>query len=566
MMKKSILLIAACALQSYAHAQVEVVAKGFELESVKKHKGWNIIDAGRDANTGKVYVKFAQPICDVSRNSWTGSRTYRGLKWGIEKISFDEQFVMDNNEFKKYESSEDAIANNEYVFGKTYMPQLASLAGNATLIGVGKTLFKSNASITRPVSNAFMFKNVVTGTAGISGFKVNVSIIGCQPTVSQTKGGEFCGEIPVVETVDVIDAKEEKGQRWIPMYNNPVPDGGNILFNTVGVGPEDKQHYVFRKYNANGGVTKEVSLSFDYQCLPTVKEIEKAPGVFDYVIVMTSINYKKSKLTVAPANQYEYIRIDGETFNVIEQIKFTAPNSQWMLTDFVEAEGALYIAGIAGPKNTVYRDFGIPKLKDYTTYQIAKITGGKLQYASNTKLSEAQALITVAPGVKGSAKATFHNIYPVLHVKNGRLMIVAQNYFGGKYGPVVTMVFDQNGKLETYLAKPEKILSRSSLHFSADGKSVYWIMQDLGKYNKYDSKTGVLKASKVKFLAVAMSVAKYDLESKHTSNVQSFVNEEWALDYYNTLLYETPNEVVLMGKKLTKKAKESEIVFVKMKK
>ncbi|MFN3445582.1 MAG: hypothetical protein ACK44D_07570, partial [Bacteroidia bacterium] len=88
----------------------------------------------------------------------------------------------------------------------------------------------------------------------------------------------------------------------------------------------------------------------------------------------------------------------------------------------------------------------------------------------------------------------------------------------------------------------------------------------LGKYNKCDSKTGVLSANKVKFLANAMAVVKYDVDNKQASTLQSFVNEEWALDYNNTQLYETPNEVVLMGKKLTKKAKESEIVFVKMKK
>lgn len=565
-MKKTILLIVACATQVLAQAQVEVTTKGFELESVKKHKGWTMIDAGRDPNTNNVYVKFAQPVCDVTRNGWSGTSTYRGLKWSIDKISFDEQFVMVNNEQKKYESSEDAMVNNEYVFGKTYMPTPATLAGNTTLIGVGKTIFKSNASLTRQVNNAFMFKNVVTGTGGISGFKVNVSVIGCQPTVSQTKGGEFCGEIPVVETVDVIDTKEEKGQKWIPMFNNPVPDGGNILFNTVGVGPEDKQHYVFRKYDAKGGITKEVSLSFDYQCLPTVKEIEKAPGVFDYVMIMTPINYKKSKLTVAPANQYEYIRIDGETFAITEQFKFLAPNSQWVITEILESNGSVYLQGISGIKNTVYKDFAIPKWKEYTAIQIAKVANGKLQYATSIDEKKAQTILKVVPGIKGSAKASFHNSSIKLQEINGRLFISAQNNFAGKLGPLVAMVFDQSGNMENYLAKPEKIAARGSLHFSADGKSAYWLLHDYGVYNKFDSKTGVLTAKKFKFLANALQVVKYDIETKQAAPIQSFINDEWALDYNNTNLYETSTEIVLLGKKLTKKAKESEIVFVKIKK
>lgn len=557
-MKKTILLIAACATQIWAQAQVEVTAKGFELESVKKHKGWNIIEAGRDANTGKVYIKFAQSICDQTNNAWTGTRTFRGLKWDIDKLIFDDQFNFEGNALTNYKSSEEAVLNNEYVFGKTYMPMPAN---------IGKSMWQGGAALARPINNAFMFKNVVTGTAGITGFKVNVSTIGCQPLVRDTKyNGTMCGETSVIENMGSTDAKEEKGQRWIPMYNNPVPDGGNILFNTSGVGPDDKQHYVFRKYNANAGVIKELSLTFDYQCLPTVKEIEKAPGVFDYVIVMTPINYKKSKITVAPANQYEYIRIDGENFNIVEQFKFTAPNSQWLINDVIEADGAIYLAGLAGAKNTIYKDFGIPKTKEYTTYQIAKVAGGKVQYITNISEQAAQSILTVAPGVKGSVKATFHNTSIKLHVVNGKLVVAAQNFLPGKYGALVMMVFDQNGQLETYLAKPEKIIARGSLHFTADGKTAYWLLQDLGKYNKFDSKTGILSANKVKFLANAMAVVKYDIETKQASTLQSFVNEEWALDYNNTQLYETPTEVVLMGKKLTKKAKESEIVFVKMKK
>lgn len=557
-MKKTVLVLAALVTQHWLYAQVEVTTKGFELESVKKHKGWSIIEAGRDSVTQKVFIKFAQSICDQTNNVWTGTRTFRGLKWSIDKLIFDDQFSFESNILTNYNSSEEAIVNNEYVFGKTYMPMPAN---------IGKSMWQGGAALTRPLNNAFMFKNVVTGTAGITGFKVNVSTIGCQPLVRDTKyNGTMCGETSVIENMGSTDAKEEKGQRWIPMYNNPVPDGGNILFNTSGVGPEDKQHYVFRKYNENAGITKEVSLTFDYQCLPTVKEIEKAPGVFDYVVIMTPINYKKSKIKVAPANQYEYIRIDGETFSIVEQFKFTAPNSQWLVNDVIEANGAVYLTGLAGAKNTIYKDFAIPKTKEYTTYQVAKVAGGKVQYITNISEQAAQSILTVAPGVKGSAKATFHNTSIKLHVVNGKLVVAAQNFLPGKYGALVMMVFDQNGQLETYLAKPEKIIARGSLHFTADGKIAYWVLQDLGKYNKFDSKTGLLMANKVKFLAGAMAVVKYDIETKQASTLQSFVNEEWALDYNNTQLYETSTEVVLMGKKLTKKAKESEVVFVKIKK
>jgi hypothetical protein len=175
-------------------------------------------------------------------------------------------------------------------------------------------------------------------------------------------------------------------------------------------------------------------------------------------------------------------------------------------------------------------------------------------------------MLSVVPGAKGSAKTSFHNMNIKIHAVNNKLLVSAQNNFAGKLGPLVAMVFDGNGNLENYLAKPEKIIARGSLHFTADGKTAYWVLQDLGAYNKYDSKTGVLTANKVKFLANAMHVVKYDIASKQAAPIQSFVNEEWALDYNNTQLYETATEILFLGKKLTKKAKESELVFIQLKK
>ncbi len=558
-MKKLTLLTAACAAQLWAYAQVNITTQNFELETVNKHKGWTIIEAGRDSITNKLYVKFAQSICDQTNNIWTGTRTFRGLKWNIDKLVFNDQFTLEKNELKNYPSSEEAVLNNEFVFGKTYTP---------LQVNIGKSFMQGGANFTRPLNNAFMFKNIITGTSGITGFKVNTSVVGCEPLAKDTKTqGTLCGERAVIENLGSTDITEEKGQKWYPVYNNPVPNGGNVLFNTVGVSADpNKQHYVFKKFDANANVIKEQSFTFNYQCLPTVKEIEKSPGVFDYVLIMTPINYKKSKLTVAPANQYEYIRVDGETFDIKEQFTFTAPNSQWIITDLTEIDGAVYMLGVAGSKSTIYKDFAIPNWKEYTTFQLAKIAHGKLQYVTNTNQDQAQALLNVVPGAKGSAKASFHNFNVKIQAVNNRVFVSAQNNFAGKLGPLVAMVFDNNGNLENYIAKPEKIIARGSLHFTADGKTAYWVLQDLGAYNKFDSKTGALTANKVRFLANAMQVVKYDVTSKQAATIQSFVNEEWALDYNNTQLYETATEVMFLGKKLTKKAKESELVFIQLKK
>src|SRR5574343_732380 len=212
-MKKSVLLIAACIAQQWLHAQVEVTTKSFELESINKHKGWGIIDAGRDSATNAIYIKFAQAVCDQTNNAWTGTRTFRGLKWNIDKLVFNDQFTLENNLLKNYTSSEEAVQNNEYVFGKTYYP---------IQVNIGKSFIQGGANITRPLSNAFMFKNIITGTSGITGFKVNTSVVGCEPLVRDTKTqGTLCGERAVIENLGSTDISEQKGQKWYPVYNNP---------------------------------------------------------------------------------------------------------------------------------------------------------------------------------------------------------------------------------------------------------------------------------------------------------------------------------------------------------
>lgn len=557
-MKKIILANIALLASLCLHAQVEVSTKSFELESQNKHKGWSILDAGRDENN-QIYVKFSQPVCDVTRSAWTGTSTYKGLKWNIDKLIFDNEFNFQKTETKNYTSSEEALLNNEYVFGKTFMPVMAGGVGGALLSGAGLP--------SKPISNAYMFTNIIVPTVSITGFKIITSGIGCQPLATDTKTkGTLCGEIPVAETISSVDAKEQKGQRWIPMYNNPVPNGGNILFNTVGVSADPNvQYYVFRKYDKSGNVTKEKTFSFDYQCLPTVKEIEKTPGVFDYVFIMATINYKKSKLRVAPANQYEYIKVDGETFDIKEQFTFTAPFSQWLVGYAIEADGAIYLAGVAGEKNTIYLDFSVPKTDDYPNFQVIKIASGKLVFATATTTSQTQAANKTIEGLKSKAPFHYHLKDVQLFVKNGRLIISGQQEIAAIRGSMVTAVFAATGELEAFIAKTEKVFSRGRISFNTDGSKLFWLLEDFSEYNDVIG-VNALNPKKAKQPISALTVLTYGVNEKQLIKNQPLINEEWAVNYKNPVLYESDSELLLLGNKITKKAKESEVVFITIKK
>lgn len=557
-MKKIIFVSALTMVFFTVGAQVEIKATSFELESQNKHKGWKIIEAGRDAGTNKVYVKFAQPICDMTKSAWTGVRTYKGLKWNIDKLYFDNNFAYQNTDSKNYESSEEAMLNGEVVFGKTFMP---------TPTKIGKAIFQGGAGLTRNLNNAFMFKSVVSGTAAISGFKITVSEVTCEPLAEDTKTqGTLCGEIPVTRTILSNDAKEEKGQRWIVMYSNPIPNGGNILFNTVGVSADPNvQYYVFRKYNENGTMIKEKALSFQYQCVPTVKEIETAPGVFDYVLVMSPINYKKSTLRVVPANQYEYIRIDGETFDVKEQFQITTPNSQWRINQLFEKSGTVYLLGDAGKTANTYSDFSIPKESDYPNFQIAKIQNGKLAYASLIAENNIKEAIKIINNEKLKPAMSLRVVDLQMQEVNGKFIYSGQQFAEGKRGgAIINAIFNENGTLETVLTKGVEF-SMSNLSFSADNKVMYWLIHDVTQHNKWDEKTGIITPKEAKQVLTALSVVSYNFENKEVK-YQDATNEEWGVMYKDPILFNSDNEVVLLGGKLSKKAKESEVAFISIKK
>jgi hypothetical protein len=551
------LLISAVGL---ANAQLKVTTKSLDLESVNKHKGWNIIDAGVDNTSQKVYVKFASPSCDIDKSvgATTVTTTFNGLTWKIDKLVFDNSFNYINTESKSYLNTKEAILNNEYVYGKKFN----TIAGD----GLGKML-SGIAAPSGQIDNSYLFTKIVAGFGGIGGFKIGNSLVGIKVGGSSGKfGPDNCFENAAYFKISNEPAKEQKGQLWIPMFNHPIPNGGHILFNTGYVNPDvTKTHNVFRKYDGDANIVKEKALTFDYQCILYAKEIEMAPGKFDYVFVTTPINYKKSTGKLVPANQYEYIRIDGSTFETKHQLTINAPHSQWRINQVFEKDNAVYVMGEAGKNADTYADFSIPKASDYPNFQIAKIENGKLVYVS---------LIT-EDNIKAAMQSTNgEKVKPEMHLKvvdlqmdaiDGKFIYSGQQFDGGeRTDALINVVFGTNGQLETFIVK-EAEFSKGSLVFSKDNKTMHWLIQDVTEYNKWDKKTGTITAKESKQLLTALSVVSYQFDTK-SIKYESLKNEDWGLQYNNTILFNNDDEVLLLGGKITKKAKESEVIFITIKK
>ncbi len=64
----------------------------------------------------------------------------------------------------------------------------------------------------------------------------------------------------------------------------------------------------------------------------------------------------------------------------------------------------------------------------------------------------------------------------------------------------------------------------------------------------------------------SLSILTYDLETNAIAKFQNLENEEWAVNYKNPILMDNENTILILGNKITKKAKDSEIVFITIKK
>lgn len=566
-MKKNLLNGIGILLAFGTLAQVEITTKSFELASQNKHKDWKILEAGRDQQTKEIFIKFGKPACDVSKTGgfWNPGLEYRGLKWEIDKLIFSNTFDYVRTDSKSYESSEQAMISNEMVFGKTFMP----ISGK----GVGGALVSGAAMPSKPIGNAYLFKNIILPSVSLGGFKISTSYITCLP-VTTDKNNYACNELVYIIEKSNENAKEAKGQRWIPMYNNPEPDGGNILFGTSGVNPDPlKSHLVFRKYDKNGAVAKELIFNYDYQNMPTVKELETAPGVFDYIFIFTPLKYKASKAPLTDPLNYEYIRVDGTSFEIKEKISFKGVYSKWIVQQVIEKDGAVYVMGQCSEKKDQYTTFDMYDYKDYNALQIVKISSGKVDFVSGFNKADALGALKQVSGVKGKTEPSLILQDSKVYINNGKVYFTGQSlksFSTSTYledrDDLVTIIVDDKGKLEAYLIKAEEEYTKSQLHFSADGSTIYWSIFDFASYNKMVNDQGGMEAKHKLGLMSGLGVVKYNTVAKELSPFQSFNNEDWALFYQDPILFESDEEIVFKGKALTKKRKESEVVFISIKK
>ena len=63
----------------------------------------------------------------------------------------------------------------------------------------------------------------------------------------------------------------------------------------------------------------------------------------------------------------------------------------------------------------------------------------------------------------------------------------------------------------------------------------------------------------------SLSIVTYNLENK-TAKYEDFKNENWGVKFSNHILMDNDDQLLLLGTNITKKAKDSELVFITIKK
>lgn len=546
-MKKSIVLGLFSTLLFNANAQVEITTKSLDLESVNKQKNWFVKGAGVDRTTGKTYLNFTKTICDVDKKV-DGNMlvtTYHGLRYDVDKLYFDESLNYVETVSKKYASTKEAVEDGILIFGK-------------------KLTIPYDPFFPYELTNAHLFTTVVT--YGYSaGADVVSSYVGIDVNGTTKLGLDYCIENLKRHKGSSTANRQSKGEKWYPIYSNPVPNGGNMLYSTVGVIGEDKQHYIFRKFDKDLNLVKEQTFTFDYQCIIVAKSIEKSPGQFDYVFVALPLEVKKSKIKVTAANNYEYFYIDGNTYDIKEHVTFQAPKSRWVIDKVIHENNATYIIGGCSNSNTEYTDYAKgPSDNDYQNLQVAKFENGKLVYINSASNSDLQNVLKTSDQFKSTSKITTKMLGTTLNLAGNKLVYQGRQYVSGTNFPgLQAFVINDKGSIETVLSMKGEDLG-SSASFSKDGNKFYWFSYDMGKYNKF--KDGIISASKSKFLVNSLAVVTFDLPNNQIASYQNLENEDWAISHTNPFLMEDENKILMLGYKITKKAKESEVVFVSIKK
>ncbi|MFN4235398.1 MAG: hypothetical protein ACK4IK_11390 [Bacteroidia bacterium] len=597
-MKKVFYSICFIAISFSISAQnYEVETTKFNLSDYKIEKGWKSYGSFVN-NNGDYVIKFGSAYCDVdlstsyTYDTKTIKANFKGVAYKFKEVVFGQNLQFKELISKDFPTTVDALQYQKDLFGKTFEPINANvfekIAKNNPYAIIGKSITEGVAYMPKLTSDyigQFIVFPVTKAAIGKPNNKISTAFI-----MSTVKGNlevkgyyekASCSEVPIYLPMEQIDTKENKNELWILANNVVYPGGGIIGYFTKDVVPDDgKLHVIYRQFDENLNELNRLDLPFDYT--PVFQNFTyKNNDQYDMILIAQSSNkgaphpaFSKMHKEKNP-NQAELIYIDGKTLKVKHRIPFELPYSKWYkITMLTNNDNEVYFMGKCATDNKTamnHIDWGD---KGLDNFQILKFKNGKIDWIKGVDAKGDAAKIKLVTGEKIKGKSEKKIIIRTINPENANEVVFLDDkfYIQGQVfnGQSYVAEFNSNtGDLLNYYVKPESIKAKQNLVFSKDKKSIYWLTYNFKNYNKYDSKTGVLTSDKIPgMIAGELFVSKLGVGTGNFTPFTQLGKEEWLISYHEPVILDeyTADSFILYGRTIAKKAKNSELVLVKVKK
>jgi hypothetical protein len=351
---------------------------------------------------------------------------------------------------------------------------------------------------------------------------------------------------------------------------------------------------------------KKKAFNIDFNTNYSIVEVKKTSELKDYIIILQSCNkFAPKGLAVKDADYAEIIYIDGESLEIKTKESIKLPYTKWFPREAVIAsDGSVLVFGPAGSDNKSYIEMpGYYAAADAKVYKnvvndpknspnllVLKINNNKVEGIIANTTEEAAKVTQMVGGSSKKSKGVPVFNYPStaenanvfstirkynrrIYSINNKIVFCYQAHMEGStskpptYGDMTIAIFDNTGKVEKMFIIPEDDYSNFDEYFSADATKLYWITHDYLTLNKQTLGPGWYEAKKVpNTIATVPYLTVIDLSNNTASNVQKIGSEEWGIDAANPIVANTDNELVFQGKSISKKAKDSELILIKVKK
>ncbi len=393
-----------------------------------------------------------------------------------------------------------------------------------------------------------------------------------------------------------IKPKSDDGGKFQYMAHAELPESGNILIfagdKGTGLGNTLKMTTEIHVLRFDGELNKTTDqlIKFDFPqtivATSTDDQDEDADTDSDVLLLFAPLGGKAFKKSADPnAMNYTFVRV-GADGTIKERISLASKAGVFNGNMFMTIGNDVLILGAAGEKTDDYYNEKFPsltisqretELENFKAkgFQIIKISGGKMSYATLTTLDEFDQKSQAPPSQKKKPEYTGKKfrLADIKLLHNGDILLAGQKYTkpksgghtnkllggigssgsgGPEYEDIIMMHFAPNGTLRTAYGvrreendKEAKSSPNNQLIMeSNDGKSVYWCIMEMKGWRQEKE----LGESKYKFLLYP-SVSKIDVANAKIGNFVQFGQgkTDFFLNNKYPLLPGNTNELIFLG-------------------